>query len=84
MDVASSTHKWIAIEAIHADAHHAFLYLGSTAAIIVPKRAFHSETHFKVFVNTARQFQRQAAEAEAQRDASARSTGAATAEMPRR
>jgi hypothetical protein len=84
MDVANSTHKWIAIEAVHADAHHAFLYLGSAAAIIVPKRAFQSETHFKVFVNTARQFQRQAAEAEAQRNTSAKWTGEATAETPRR
>ncbi len=84
MDVASSTHKWIAIEAIHTDAHHAFLYLGSAAAIIVPKRAFNSETHFKVFVETARQFQRQAAEADAQRNASARLTSEATAETRRR
>jgi hypothetical protein len=73
-DVFTVTYKWIGIERIDADRQHAFFYQGSASAIIVPKRAFNSETHFRVFVETARQFQREAAAAEAMASEPARTT----------
>jgi YcxB-like protein len=66
-EVFTTTYKWIGIERIETDIAHAFLYQGSAAAMVVPKRAFDSEAHFQAFIETARQFQRQAAEADAKK-----------------
>jgi len=52
-------------ERIETDSDHIFLYSGSAAAIIVPKRVFNSEAHFQAFVETAGQFQRQSLEMDA-------------------
>lgn len=66
-EVFETAYKWIGIERIETNAAYVFFYQGSNGAIIVPKRAFSSEEQFQLFLETARQFHRQAAEADAKK-----------------
>jgi hypothetical protein len=49
-----STVKWTAIQRIPVTREHAFLYMTTTNAFIVPRRAFASDADFRDFVATAR------------------------------
>lgn len=66
-EVSETTYKWIGIERIETNAVYVFFYQGSNGAIIVPKWAFSSEEQLQLFLETARQFHRQATEADAKK-----------------
>lgn len=51
---SESCHFWRGVERIDATATHAFFYLLTIQAIIVPSRAFASEAHFRAFLDCAR------------------------------
>jgi hypothetical protein len=51
---SESCYFWRGIERIEATATHTFFYLLTIQAIIVPARAFRSETQFRAFVDHAR------------------------------
>ncbi|HVS38334.1 MAG TPA: YcxB family protein [Gemmataceae bacterium] len=55
---ASSTYLWHGIEKVGATLQHAFLYINSVTAVVVPCRAFPSDQVFKDFVDAARHYQR--------------------------
>ncbi len=47
---------WSGIEKIAVSKNHAFFYVNTAAAIILPKRAFASDLEFMDFVETAQQY----------------------------
>ena len=49
-----STVRWGAIEKIEEDPDGAFIYVGPSAAIIVPRRSFSDDQTYQQFVDTAR------------------------------
>ena len=50
--------RWEAIERVDASDDHAFLYVGSNSALVVPRRAFPDDATFRHFVETARTHQK--------------------------
>jgi YcxB-like protein len=54
--IGSSNVKWTAIQKIPATREHAFLYMTTAVAIIVPRRAFASDADFRNFVAAARAY----------------------------
>jgi hypothetical protein len=55
-DGIDSTVEWTTIQKIPATRKHAFLYMTTAVAIIVPRRAFVSDADFRNFVATARAY----------------------------
>ena len=48
--------RWAAIEKIEESAHAAYLYVGQSAAIIIPRSPFSDEESYERFVDTARAY----------------------------
>ena len=51
---------WPAVERIEVGENHAFIFVSSMSAFIVPKRDFSSEQEFQSFVETARRYHHEA------------------------
>ena len=52
-DFSESTTSWKAVERVANSGEHAFIYVNSLAAIMVPRRAFAGVAEFNEFVNAA-------------------------------
>ena len=57
-EFASSTYRWHGIDKVGATLDHAFVYINTTTAIILPCRAFRDDRAFKDFVDAARSYHR--------------------------
>ncbi len=57
-EFAASTYLWHGIDAIGATPDHAFLYINTATAVIVPGRAFRDDRAFQDFVDAARDYYR--------------------------
>lgn len=52
-ELRQSTVRWPAVERVVRDRAHAYIYLSSMSAVVVPQRAFASAGEFEEFVRTA-------------------------------
>jgi hypothetical protein len=57
-DFAASTYLWHGVDKVGATLEHAFFYINTTMAIVVPGRAFADDRAFKDFVDAARRYWR--------------------------
>jgi hypothetical protein len=57
-EFASATYLWHGIDKVGATLDHAFFYINTTTAVIVPCRAFRDDRLFKDFVDAARHYHR--------------------------
>lgn len=55
-ELTETTTKWPAVEKVVSTQDHLFIYTGSAAALIIPRRAFSEEWQFQGFVETAKQY----------------------------
>ncbi|MFH1418413.1 MAG: YcxB family protein [Planctomycetota bacterium] len=62
-EFSQSQTRWQAVDRIVVTDEHAFLYLSSMSAIIIPKRDFSAEGAFQAFVLKAREYHMAAADA---------------------
>jgi hypothetical protein len=57
-EFASSVYLWHGIDRIGQTPDHAFFYINTTMAIVLPRAAFREDAAFKDFVNMARRYYR--------------------------
>ncbi len=55
-----AAYYWPAVERIEVAANHAFVFVSSVNAFLIPKKDFPNEYDFDLFVETARKYHRQA------------------------
>jgi hypothetical protein len=55
-ELTSTTVRWKAVERIEVVEAYAYVYFSALQAVIVPRRAFSSDTEFSAWVETARKY----------------------------
>ena len=61
-DFAASTYLWHGIDQVGTTLDHAFFYINTTTAIVVPRRAFRDDRAFDEFLEAARYYHRMGGE----------------------
>ena len=63
---SQSVTRWIAVEKIVVAGDALYIYISSVSSVVVPRRAFTSDDHFRTFVHTTQEFHARAVAAENQ------------------
>jgi hypothetical protein len=61
-EFTNATNRWSGISRVEETASHIFIFLTSNTAHIIPRRAFASESAYRQFAETARQYKKAAEE----------------------